>query len=117
MNNKASKLPYYPRFIFNCSDGNRFSTADIELFKFIKESGTDNKVSRFKKGQKIDVSTTIGNVEAEVKTYRVSEIEIQQIKYDTDEPTYGFNKNDSPSVSGNKKDWLMEIYVFLDLVE
>lgn len=117
MSNKASDLPYYPRFIFNCSDGNCFSTADLELFGFLKETGTDYKVSRFKKGQKIDVTTANDSEETLIKTYVVSEIEIQQIKYDIDEPTYGFNMNDCQSVDGSEKKWLMEIYVFLDLVE
>ena len=57
MSNKASELPYYPRFIFNSSDGSCFSTADLELFEFIKEAGSEYKISRFKKGQNIDVTT------------------------------------------------------------
>jgi hypothetical protein len=117
MSNKASELPYYPRFIFNCSDGSCFSTADLELFEFLKEVGTDYKVSRFKKGQNIEVTTSDETGETLIKTYKVSEIEIQQIKYDIDEPTYGFNMNDCQSVDGSEKKWLMEIYIFLELVE
>lgn len=114
---KASNLPYYPRFIFNGSDGNRFSTADLELFDYLKETGSEYKISRFKKGQSIDVTIASEDGETIIKTYKVSDIEIQQIKYDIDEPTYGFNMNDCQSVDGSEKKWLMEIYVFLDLIE
>ncbi|MER3376528.1 MAG: hypothetical protein RIM83_17955 [Allomuricauda sp.] len=114
---KASSLPYYPRFIFNCSDDNCFSTADVELFDSIKETGSDYEVTRFKKGQKLDITWIGENDETTVKTYRVSEIEIHQIKRDIDEPTYGINMNDCHGpVFGEKKKWLMEIYVFLELL-
>ncbi len=115
--NKASELPYYPRFIFNCSDEKCFSTADLDLFKNIKETGNEYEVSRFKKGQSLDITWLDEHENPVVLTYKVSEIEIHQIKRDIDEPTYGMNLNDCHGVSGNKKKWLMEIYIFLDLVE
>ena len=113
---EANKLPYYPRFIFNFSDGHCLSTADLDLFRFIKESGSEHKISRFKKGQKIDVHIEGDYRKKVIKTYIVTEIEIQEIKYDIDEPTYGINKNDCLSVEGVKKKWIMDIYIFLDLV-
>ena len=114
---KASELPYYPRFIFNCSDDNCFSTADLELFGHIKETGSEYEISRFKKGQSLDITWIDEQDNQVVKTYKVSDIEIHQIKRNIDEPTYGFNKNDCTSVQGNKKIWLMEIYIFLDLTD
>jgi hypothetical protein len=114
---KASSLPHYPRFIFNCSDGNCFSTADLDLLEHIKETSTDYEVSRFKKGQSLDITWTDDQGNRTVKTYEVSEIEIHQIKRDIDEPTYGINLNDCSTVFGDKKKVLMEIYIFLDLKE
>lgn len=114
---KASELPYYPRFIFNCSDEQCLSTADLELFEHIKETGSEYEVTRFKKGQSLDITWVDEQDNPIIKTYIVSEIEIHQIKRDIDEPTYGMNKNDCTAVQGDKKKWLMEIYIFLDLVE
>lgn len=88
----------------------------MNLFKYLKVSGSEYDISRFKKGQKIDIDIASERGETIVKTYIVSEIEIHQIKYDIDEPTYGLNKNDCLSVDGAKKKWLMEIYIFLDLI-
>lgn len=113
----ANSLPYYPRFIFNFNDGVCFSTGDLEHFEYIKEHKTDYEVTRFVPGQKVDVTFENEDNETEVKTYSVNRIEIQQIKYDLDEPTYGINMNDCSSIFGKEKKWMMEIYVFLDLVK
>ncbi|WP_373396396.1 hypothetical protein V8V91_17035 [Algoriphagus halophilus] len=113
----ASSLPYYPRFIFNCSDDNCMSTTDLKQFEHIKETGSEYEVTRFKKGQSLDITWVDENGNIIVKTYKVSDIEIHQIKRDIDEPTYGMNKNDCTVVQGDKKKWLMEIYIFLNLVE
>lgn len=113
----ANSLPYYPRFIFNCNDGNCLSTADLELFKHIKETGSDYDISRFVPGQSISISWINDNEEKEVRSYVVNKIEIHQIKHDLDEPTYGTNMNDCTGIFGREKKWMMEIYVFLDLVK
>ena len=113
----SNSLPYYPRFIFNFSDDKCFSTGDLDEFEYIKEHKQDYKISRFVPGQKVDVTFVNENNESEVGTYSVNRIEIHQIKYDLDEPTYGFNMNDCTSIFGKEKKWLMEIYVYLDLVE
>lgn len=113
----ASALPYYPRFIFNFSDGKCFSTCDLDEFKYIKEHEVDYDITRFVPGQKVDVSWVNENNEQEVTTYSVNKIEIHQIKYDLDEPTYGINMNDCASVFGKEKKWMMEIYVFLDPIQ
>lgn len=110
----ANLLPYYPRFIFNFSDGNCFSTGDLTEFQFIKEHKTDYEISRFIPGQKIDFTWEDENENSIIKTYTVNKIQVQQIKYDLDEPTYGINLNDCGVISGEKKKWLMEIYVYLD---
>ena len=114
---KATELPYYPRFIFNCSDHNCFSTADVELLEHIKETGSEYEITRFTRGQSLDITWAdeVGNLT--LKTYKVREIEIHQIKYDIDEPTYGINLNDCQTVFGKEKKVLMELYIFLDLVE
>lgn len=52
----TNDLPYYPRFIFNCSDGRAYSTGDLDLFKFIKEVGSENDIESFKPGQNIEIT-------------------------------------------------------------
>lgn len=113
----ANLLPYYPRFIFNCNDDLCFSTADLEEFKYLTEHKSDSKITRFVTGQKVDVKIDDENGAFVIKTYEVRKIDIHQIKYDLDEPTYGFNMNDCTNIQGNPKKHLMEIYVFLDLVK
>jgi len=113
----ASTLPYYPRFIFNCDDGKCFSTADLDELNYIKEGGTEYDVTRFVPKQILDISWSNGNGGLETKSYSVGKIEIHQIKRDLDEPTYGVNSNDCTSVYGRDKKWMMEIYVFLNLVK
>lgn len=112
----TNSLPYYPRFIFNCNDGNCLTTGDLELFKFIKEKGSDYDITRFKTGEQINISWVNDNDETEVKTYIIDHIDIHQIKYDLDEPTYGMNSNDCTGLAGKEKKWMMEIYVFLNKV-
>lgn len=113
---KASDLPYYPRFIFNFSDGSCFSTGDLDEFEYIKEHGTDYEITQFVTGQKIDVIWVDEHEEQEIRTYSVNKIDIHQIKYDLDEPTYGINLNDCSTITGRKKKWMMEIYIFLDKI-
>jgi hypothetical protein len=108
----ANSLPYYPRFIFNCNDGVCISTGDLENFKFIKEKGSEYDITSFRSGQKIEISLDDGDKQ-EIKSYVVDKIEIQQLKYDLDEPTYGLNRNDCVGRIGKDKKWMMEIYVFL----
>jgi hypothetical protein len=112
----ANSLPYYPRFIFNCNDGRCLTTGDLEIFKHIKEKGSDYDISRFVPGQRINISWT-NNGEKEVQSYEVKKIEIHQLKHDLDEPTYGTNMNDCTGLAGREKKWMMEIYVFLDAVK
>ena len=115
--NKVNNLAYYPRFIFNFNDGFCFSTGDLEELENIKESGkTDYKIARFFPEQKIDVMCINKNDVQEIRKYVVNKLEIKQIKYNLDEPTYGINMNDCTSIYGKEKKWLMEIYVFLDRV-
>ncbi len=114
--NKANNLPYYPRFIFNFNDGLCFSTGDLDELEYIKESGTDYEITHFFPGQKIDVSWVNENEEPEIRKYEVNKIEVRQIKYDLDEPTYGINMNDCTSIYGKEKKWLMEIYIFMNKI-
>ena len=114
--NKINELSYYPRFVFNTSENNSFSTIDLELFKHFKEADRNNKINHFKKNQIIDITTSNKSGETVVKTYKVTDIEIQQIKYDFDEISYGVNMNDDGRNYDEKK-WLVEIYIFLDLIK
>ncbi|MCF1192508.1 hypothetical protein LRR18_13010 [Mangrovimonas sp. AS39] len=111
---KTNDLPYYPRFIFNCSDGNCLSTGDLELFDFIKETGSEFEITAFKPGQSLDITWVDENEDQIIKTYIVNRIQINQIKYDLDEPTFGINSNDCTAIQGKEKKWMMEIYIFLD---
>jgi hypothetical protein len=110
----TNNLPYYPRFIFNCSDEKCLSTGDLDWFKNIKQAGSVYDITSFKTGQKIDI-TWIDK--QEIKTYLITKIDINHIKYDLDEPTYGMNaENDCSSVKGKTKKWMMEIYIYLELI-
>nr|WP_276904078.1 hypothetical protein [Pedobacter kyonggii] len=113
----ATDLPYYPRFIFNCSDDRCFSTGDLDYLKFIKEKGSEYEITRFKKGQILQITWEEDNGKKLVKDYEVSDVEIAQIKYDVDEPTYGINSNDCTGIYGKEKKWLMEIYIFLKALD
>jgi hypothetical protein len=112
----ANLLPYYPRFIFNFNDGKCLSTADLDEFRHMKEHESGYEITRFFTGQKIDVTFVDVNERANVFTYIVNRVEIYEIKQDLDKPSYGFNGNDCRAISGKEKKWMMEIYVFLDLV-
>ena len=106
----TNKLPYYPRFIFNCDDGKCMSTGDLEYFRYFKESESKDDINKFKPGQQITINWEDG---AELKTYQVDKIEIHRIKYDLDMPTRGMNLNDCAAIDGQEKKWMMEIYIFL----
>lgn len=112
--NEIENLSYYPKFIFNTSDGKAFSTTSLDTFKHLKEIGRNNKINRFVKGQNINITTTDESDNIEVKLYEVTKIEIQNIKYEINEPDYGVNMNDSLTEDKEKK-ILMEIYIFLEL--
>jgi hypothetical protein len=112
----ANLLPYYPRFILNCSDGKCLSTGDLDIFKFITESSSDYNISRFYPGQRINIAWENGAGEKEIKSYELKSIEVQEIKYDLDAPSYGLNSNDCMGLHGIEKKWMMEIYIFLDAV-
>lgn len=108
----ANTLPYYPRFILNFDDGKCFSTGDLDQLQHIKESGINEGISQFFPGQIINATWQLENNKLEAISYKVDKIEIRQIKYDLDEPTFGVNENDCYSLFGKEKKWLMEIYVF-----
>lgn len=112
---KASALPYYPRFIFNCSDGRCFSTADVDSLAHIKDAHDTygSNVEQFVPGREVKITWATTAGEPEVKRYTVDKIEIHQIKYDLDAPTYGMNSNDCSQIFGKEKKHMMEIYVFL----
>lgn len=112
----TNDLLHYPRFIFNCNDGRCLSTGDLEIFSHIKATGSSYDISSFVPGRNIDITWENENGEQEINTYTVNRIEIHQIKYDLDEPSYGVNSNDCIGVTGKKKKWMMEIYVFLDKI-
>lgn len=118
---KASLLPYYPRFIFSCSDGKCFTTADLDELKDIKDAddvddGYGYDITQFVPGQRIQISWSAPDNGLEIKTYKVDKIEIHQIKRDLDAETKGMNSNDCwGAVSGRTKKHMMEIYVFLEV--
>ena len=119
---KASSLPYYPRFIFNCSDGKCFSTADLDSLEYIRdaedeEDGYSRDITQFVPGQILNISWSAPDAKVEVKSYKVERIEIHQIKYDLDKETKGVNSNDCSVVAGKHKKHMMEIYVFLKAVK
>lgn len=116
---KASLLPYYPRFIFSCSDGKCFTTADLDELKHIKDAddvddGFGRDITQFVPGQRVQFSWLAADDGIEVKVYTVEKIEVHQIKYDLDKETKGMNSNDCSMISGKPKKHMMEIYVFLE---
>lgn len=113
---KASSLPFYPRFVFTCNDdGKCFSTADLDYLRHIKDADDPHghDITQFVPGQLLKFTWADNNDQVAIKQYEVEKLEVHQIKYDTDEPTYGMNSNDCIEVAGKSKKHLMEIYVFL----
>ena len=108
----VNDLSYCPRFILKTSEGLSFSTNNLKIFEFVKDVKSGKKVNHFKNGQEISI---IFENES-INKYVVTGIEIQQIKYNLDEPNYGINFNDSELIDDSKIT-TMEIYVFLEKIE
>ncbi|RYE18308.1 MAG: hypothetical protein EOP45_14345 [Sphingobacteriaceae bacterium] len=115
--NHANALPYYPRFVFNCSNGECLSTGDLEFFESIKDLNSSYDITSFVPGEKINIYWPIENSEPEIKTYLINRIEIHQIKYDLDKAVKGENSNDCKLIYGREKKWLMDVYIFLDILD
>jgi hypothetical protein len=107
-------LQYYPRFVFNCSDGKCFSTDDLALLKDINIPHI-NKIDQFRTGEEISIKWS--DID-EPKQYIILKIDIRDIRYDSDEKLYGFHEDDCSAISTDKdKFHLMSIFIFLEAVE
>lgn len=109
---KINSFKQYPRFIFNCSDEYGFSTMDIEDFKHFKNDDDLYPISSLKIGDILSLKRA--DLETPVK-YKISNIEIRDIRYDTEENLYGIYEDDRRYLDEGKF-ILMAIFVSMDLV-
>lgn len=101
---KIAELPYYVQFVFNSSNGDCFSTADPEMFEFIKYADSGNPVNRLEIGHTI-------TFEPEGKSYIIEDIVIRHIVDDTDLHKYGFDMEGCTEMQGEAKEWFFSILV------
>lgn len=110
---KINDLKHYPRFVFNFPD-KCFSTCDLDEFKHIKNDDHDFKVNSFKTGEIIKIKR---DDKSEISEYRISKIDIRDIRYDTEEKLYGVWEDDCTTISGKEKFELMAIFIFLEDID
>ncbi|QHS55458.1 hypothetical protein GWR56_07865 [Mucilaginibacter sp. 14171R-50] len=107
-------LKYYVRFVFNCSDGLGFSTDSADHIKNCVK-GQDGKSTneQFNIGDEIVIIWD----EYGERSYTVSEVEIRDIRYDTDEKLYGVHLDDRGNITDTDRFSFMTIFVSLTAVE
>lgn len=80
---------HYPRFVFNTSDNICFSTADLDELKFFTHIPDNHKIKSFCTGEIIQILWK--HIKYPIK-YRISKIDIRDIRYDTEEKLYGIGE-------------------------
>lgn len=111
---KINDLKHYPRFVFNCSDGYGFSTTDLEHLTHFRNDNDVYPITSFKIG---DILTIKRSDLPDPVKYKVSNVEIRDIRYDTDESLYGVYDDDRAIYNDRNKFTLMAIFVFLETVK
>lgn len=110
---KVNDLQHYPRFVFNCSDGKCFSTADLDSLEFFRNSEQETKVNSFQTDAEISI---LWDSNPNPIKYRITKIDVRDLRYDTDEKLYGIYSDDCSHTYGKEKFELMSIFIFLDLI-
>ncbi len=102
---KISELPYYVKFVFLCSDGACYSTADIAMLNHIKKPGSEQRVFS------LDVGDSIVFEPDGEKVYRITEVAIRHLVDDTDTMRLGVDTEDCTSMQGRPKEWLLKVLI------
>lgn len=105
---KISELPYYVKFVFLCSDGQCYSTTDINMIEYIKSTESGKRIYSLEVGDRI-MFTPENDA-----TYKIASVAIQQLGDDTEEMRLGFDSEDCTSMQGEEKDWLLKILILAD---
>lgn len=102
-------LEYYVRFVFNCSDDLGFSTdSSDQLKKFVKaKDGQTNK--QFNIGDEIVIMWH----DYGERSYTVHQIEVRDLRYNTDEKLYGIYNDDHHINTDKERFSFMTIFVSL----
>ncbi|MGJ1418294.1 hypothetical protein ACR79T_01625 [Sphingobacterium spiritivorum] len=110
---KINELQHYPRFVFNCSDGRCYSTADLDGLMYIKRENLDAPVDAFNTGETVSI---VWDTEPNPIKYVIKKIDIRDIRYDTNENLYGIYEDDCTGVYGKEKFHLLSIFIFLEAI-
>ncbi len=102
---KIAQLPYYVKFVFLCSDGSCYSTADIAMMEHIRRPNSDERVFSFDVGDRITFAPNND------KVFRITEVAIKHLHDDTNMMQLGFDSEDCTSMQGEAKDWLLKILI------
>lgn len=111
---KIDDLQHYPRFVFSCSDGRCYSTAELKGLKYIKREHIDSPIDAFYTGE---IITIIWDTDPTPVRYKVDKIDVRDIRYHTDEKLYGIHGDDCSVIQGKEKFHLMSIFVFLERIK
>lgn len=106
---KISKLPYYVKFVFLCSNGTCISTTDVEMIDHIIDPDTGRRIYSLDVGDRIIFEQDYENI------YKIKSIGVRQIQDDTDLMKYGFDTEDCTEPQGASKDWLLKLLITADL--
>ncbi|RZJ81873.1 MAG: hypothetical protein EOO47_02675 [Flavobacterium sp.] len=110
---KINQLDHYPRFVFNCSDDYGFATDDLDLFKFFRNENDMYPITSFKMGEEVTLKR---DDQDEPVLYKISDIQIRDIRYDTNEKLYGVYEDDRATYQNKEKFHVMSIFISLDLI-
>ena len=105
---RISELPYYVKFVFLCSDGGCYSTADITMLEHIKSAESGKPVSSLEVDNRITFAPNTDRI------YRITSVAIKHLGDDTELMRLGFDLEDSTSMQGKEKDWLLKILIRAD---
>ena len=109
-----NNLEHYVRFVFNCSDGLGFSTDSPDhLKKYVKSRDYKYPNERFNIGDRIVI---VWNDYGE-RVYSVSQIEIRDLRYNTDENLYGMHEDDHQNITDKDRFSFMTIFISLTTID
>lgn len=104
---KIQDLPYYVKFVFLCGDTS-YSTADINQMAYIKNADTLKRVYSLSIGDRI-----LFEPENEI-VYQITNVSIKQILEDTKDMLLGVDLEDTETMQGQPKEWLLKVLVEME---
>lgn len=108
-----NELKHYPRFVLNFGEKGAYSTGDLELFNFMRREHEDYPIENIDTGDILFVKDENGT---EVK-YEVVKINVRDILKDTNDKVYGVWGDDTLTITGRDKFFLMSIFIYLEPVD